>query len=291
MRTTSAVFGATLAPLAFVTLVDGGVALPYALLGGALVLFDNALHTHSRLILLDAPLLAGVALCVWLVVKVRVSRTRPPSFSVRWWACMAATGLAMALAVGTKLNGVFIALFVGYYAARDVVVVVAESVLDIETEDWVPVGRHFGARFLCLVGLPVAAYVALFAMHFAMFNGPGPGDLFMSAGYRNHLLMRSVEWGPSHAAFGSVVHLRVADADADADANTPAYLHMRDVELPSGIRSAAVALLSVRSRANAWSIETPLLSTGPRDSGGRLLRAGDEFSLRHVVTGAYLSCG
>jgi len=41
--------------------------------------------------------------------------------------------------------------------------------------------RHFLARALCLIVIPIAFYMAMFAIHFVCLVNPGEGDGFMSS--------------------------------------------------------------------------------------------------------------
>jgi len=41
--------------------------------------------------------------------------------------------------------------------------------------------RHFLARVLCLIVIPIAFYMAMFAIHFVCLVNPGDGDGFMSS--------------------------------------------------------------------------------------------------------------
>ena len=41
--------------------------------------------------------------------------------------------------------------------------------------------KHFLARALCLIIIPVAFYMAMFAIHFLCLVNPGDGDGFMSS--------------------------------------------------------------------------------------------------------------
>lgn len=47
--------------------------------------------------------------------------------------------------------------------------------------------RHFGARVLCLIVLPVAVYMLMFAIHFHSLPNSGEGDGFMSPEFQQTL--------------------------------------------------------------------------------------------------------
>uniref|UniRef100_A0ACB8G6L5 Uncharacterized protein n=1 Tax=Sphaerodactylus townsendi TaxID=933632 RepID=A0ACB8G6L5_9SAUR len=52
----------------------------------------------------------------------------------------------------------------------------------------VVLAKHFLARVLCLILLPLALYTAQFAVHFAVLNRSGPGDGFFSSGFQSRLI-------------------------------------------------------------------------------------------------------
>ena len=41
--------------------------------------------------------------------------------------------------------------------------------------------KHFLARILCLIVIPIGFYMAMFAIHFVCLVNPGDGDGFMSS--------------------------------------------------------------------------------------------------------------
>ena len=48
--------------------------------------------------------------------------------------------------------------------------------------------RHFSARALCLIVLPMMIYLSFFYIHFAVLIKSGPGDAFMSSSFQTELL-------------------------------------------------------------------------------------------------------
>ncbi len=48
--------------------------------------------------------------------------------------------------------------------------------------------RHFFARALCLIVVPVLFYMAMFEIHFLILNRSGDGDGFMSSEFQHTLI-------------------------------------------------------------------------------------------------------
>ena len=54
--------------------------------------------------------------------------------------------------------------------------------------------RHFIARALCLIGLPIMFYMAMFEIHFAILRNPGDGDAFMSSEFQRIPDGKGMHW-------------------------------------------------------------------------------------------------
>lgn len=68
--------------------------------------------------------------------------------------------------------------------------------------------RHWAARVLCLIVLPVTIYIACFKMHFIILNRSGPGDAQMSSLFQAHLAGNDFANNPLEPVFGSKVTLK-----------------------------------------------------------------------------------
>ena len=47
--------------------------------------------------------------------------------------------------------------------------------------------RHFVARALCLIAIPILFYMSMFQIHFMILGGSGDGDGFMSSEFQHTL--------------------------------------------------------------------------------------------------------
>lgn len=192
MRGYIAVIGALPVPLVHEILRETGARGTTAVLCALLVMLDNAHVAQTRLILLDAPLIVFMLLSLYCYIRFYGERYR--DFSAAWWGWLAATGVSLALTVSCKLIGVFAFLTIGGAVVWDL-----WNVLDIRRG--VPlrkVAKHFCARALLLIVLPIGVYLAWFWVHFALLTHSGPGDEFMSAEFQqtligNELLEHSIE--------------------------------------------------------------------------------------------------
>jgi len=132
MRLLPAIMGILVVPIIFLTLRSSGCTQTTALLGAALITFENGLITQSRLILLDSPLVICTAFTAWAWTTFQSkyhsagpfsgSPAQDPAgtpalkddvFSADWWMWLALTGLGLGATVSMKWVGLFTIAWVG----------------------------------------------------------------------------------------------------------------------------------------------------------------------------------
>lgn len=132
MRLLPAIMGILVVPIIFLTLRSSGCTQTTALLGAALITFENGLITQSRLILLDSPLVICTAFTAWTWTTFEAkyhnagpfdgSPARDPSgtpalkddvFSPDWWIWLGLTGFGLGATVSMKWVGLFTIAWVG----------------------------------------------------------------------------------------------------------------------------------------------------------------------------------
>jgi dolichyl-phosphate-mannose--protein O-mannosyl transferase len=148
-----------LIPTLFLLLLRGlGASPPIALLGGLLLVFDNALVVESRMVVFDSLLVAstlGTLVCF-------LGAQRSPSRRLGW---LAAAGALGGLAVGIKLTGLATAALIGLCLLPGLGVVTAT------TRE-----RLRQAGIMATAGAIV--YVAGWVAQWLMLTEAGPGDAF-----------------------------------------------------------------------------------------------------------------
>ncbi|NXS97510.1 POMT2 transferase, partial [Jacana jacana] len=156
-------------------------SLPAALLTAFILIFDTGCITLSQYILLDPILMFFLMGAVLSMVKCNSCADRP--FSASWWFWLSLTGVNLAGAMGVKFVGLFVVLLVGLNTVYDLWDLLGDLSLSL-----VMFGKHLLARVLCLILLPLALYVATFAVHFTVLNKSGPGDGFFSSAFQSQLI-------------------------------------------------------------------------------------------------------
>jgi dolichyl-phosphate-mannose-protein mannosyltransferase len=127
MRLLPAILGILVVPIIYKTLRSSHCTQTSSLLGAGLIIFDNALITQSRLILLDSPLVICTAFTVWTwtTFESRYHSNAVPGtpgrdselpsgwFSGDWWIWLILTGLGLGATVSMKWVGLFTIAWVG----------------------------------------------------------------------------------------------------------------------------------------------------------------------------------
>jgi dolichyl-phosphate-mannose-protein mannosyltransferase len=181
MRMVPAILGIATVPLAYLTLRGLDCRATTALLGSLLVIFDNALITQSRHILLDSPLVFFTALTVFLWTGFCNEDKHEP-FTDRWWAWLTLTGLSLGAVVSSKWVGLFTIATVGFGTIRQMWTLLGD--LRVPPRLWI---KHICARALCLILVPIVFYMVMFEIHFLILENSGEGDGFMSAEFQHTL--------------------------------------------------------------------------------------------------------
>lgn len=195
MRMLPATLGLLLIPIAYLTLRALQTRPSTALLGALFIMFENGLITQSRLILLDSPLIFFTALTMFFWVgfsnenelaRDRGGRVGP--FSRRWWIWLTLTGLALGAVVSCKWVGLFTIATLGVLTIVQLWALLGDLRVPMPL-----LARHFAARAVCLIVIPVLFYMSMFAIHFAILNNSGEGDGFMSSEFQHTLAGHGME--------------------------------------------------------------------------------------------------
>ncbi|KIM22442.1 glycosyltransferase family 39 protein, partial [Serendipita vermifera MAFF 305830] len=248
MRFLPAILGVALVPITHLTLRELGCGASTALLGSVLVLFENGLVTQSRHILLDSPLLffTGLSTLFWVmfcnedrkpVTKIPDAHTTRAShtitsgpFSRIWWIYLTLTGLALGAVVSCKWVGLFTIATVGCSTIKQLWTLLGDT--RVSPALWI---RHFFARAVCLILVPLMFYMSMFKIHFAILRNSGDGDAFMSSEFQHTLDGKEMRDTYADVAFNSVVTIRHVNTQGG-------YLHSHTHNYPGGSKQQQITL-------------------------------------------------
>ncbi|XP_032403391.1 protein O-mannosyl-transferase 2 isoform X2 [Xiphophorus hellerii] len=243
-----------------------------ALITAALLIFDTGCITISQYILLDPILMFFIMAAMLSMVKFNQQSSRP--FTAPWWLWLVLCGAALAGALGVKFVGLFVILLVGLNTAGELWRILGDLSLSL-----MDVAKHFLARVVGLILLPLFLYVAVFAVHFALLNKSGPGDGFFSSTFQSRLIgnnLYNVSM-PEYLAYGSTItvkNLRIAGG----------YLHSHWHLYPEGVgaKQQQVTAYLHKDYNNMWLVQKPDNDT--QSEIPDLVRHGDIIRLEHKET-------
>ncbi|KAJ5335334.1 hypothetical protein N7452_007737 [Penicillium brevicompactum] len=254
MRMLPAILGVLTVPLMFLTLRVTGCRSSTAALGAGLVIFDNALVTQSRLILLDSPLIFFTALTALAFSCFTNQQELGPAYAFRgpWWFWLVFTGLSLGATLSVKWVGLFTMAWVGSLTALQLWVLLGDS-KTVTPRLWL---KHFFSRVFCLIVIPVGFYLAMFGIHFMCLVNPGEGDGFMSSEFQATLNSKSMQDVPADVSFGSRVSLRHLNTQGG-------YLHSHPHMYPTGSKQQQITLYPHKDENNLFLLENTTQPLGP----------------------------
>lgn len=143
--------------------------------------------------------------------------------------------------------------------------------------------KHFGARALCLIAVPVAIYVGSFYAHFSILRNSGPGDANMSSLFQASLKGSDLSSSPVDVAYGSVLTLK-------NNAFGGGLLHSHVQTYPGGSKQQQVTCYHHKDMNNDWRIVKQFTGKQPDYDKEPIefVKDGDVIRLQHVHTGRNL---
>lgn len=167
LRLTSAVFGSAVSPLTYLIGRELGLSSSSCLFAAIVQAVEHMAIIESRLILLDAQLMAWMALCLLLALRMWGQPVH------KRWRLVIATALAGAAALSVKWTA-------------------------LTTPALIAIVSLIGTPFACerlawdevavAAGVAITFYTSLFWLHFKMLPNSGRGDMFMRKTFQATLL-------------------------------------------------------------------------------------------------------
>ncbi|KAH9927864.1 mannosyltransferase 1 [Amylocystis lapponica] len=241
MRMVPAILGVATVPISYLTLRGLDCRATTALLASLFITFENGMITQSRHILLDSPLIFFTALTVFLWTGFCNEDKHEP-FTETWWAWLVLSGLSLGAVVSCKWVGLFTIATIGFSTIRQLWLLLGD--LRVSPRLFI---KHFLARALCLIAIPVVFYMFMFWIHFLILQNPGDGDGFMSSEFQHTLNGRGMADTFADVAIGSEVSIRHVNTQGG-------YLHSHPHNYPAGSNQQQITLYPHRDDNNVWRI-------------------------------------
>lgn len=249
MRMLPALLGVALVPLSYLTLRALSLRGTTAIVGSLFILFDNALATQSRLILLDSFLVFFTAATSYCWVEF-CNEERKRAFGTAWWAWLLSTGAFLGCVVSTKWVGLFTIATIGVSTIAQLWSHLGDVRMPMST-----LWRHFLARAFALIVIPFTVYLLSFAVHLGVLNRSGDGDGFMSSAFQHTLAGHGMPDTYADVALGSVVTIRHLNTQGG-------LLHSHSHNYPAGSKQQQITLYPHSDENNEWYI---IQAPGPDD--------------------------
>jgi dolichyl-phosphate-mannose-protein mannosyltransferase len=142
--------------------------------------------------------------------------------------------------------------------------------------------KHFMARALCLIVIPVAFYMAMFQIHFLCLRNPGDGDGFMSSEFQSTLNSKGMQNVAADVLMGSRVSIRHVNTQGG-------YLHSHPLMYPTGSKQQQITLYPHKDDNNVWLLEN---QTQPLDINGEPINGTNAWynlpDIPYIKNGAVL---
>ncbi|EPZ35059.1 MIR motif domain-containing protein [Rozella allomycis CSF55] len=243
--------------------------IPAALFVGILALADCAWTTISRFILLDGMLIFFTVLTVYSHLTFVNSRDVP--FSLDWWLAIVLTGVSIGFVSSVKWVGLFTMALVGLYTIEDLWDMLGDLRMPKMT-----FLKHFFARVVCLILLPIGIYMFFFQAHFMILNSTGSGDSHMSSLFQANLRGSKLLNNPLDVAYGSLVTIK-------NQGHGGGLLHSHIQTFPSGSKQQQVTLYHHKDDNNNWIIKKEH-GVEIDDEKIQFIQNGDKLRLFHSAT-------
>ncbi|KAI8055032.1 mannosyltransferase PMTI [Syncephalis plumigaleata] len=290
-RSFTAICGALVIPIAYGIMRESGYSLLSTTMVAIMLAFDNALITQSRLILLDSMLMLFMIMAIYSYIRFYKLRYQP--FTRVWWFWMVSTGISLGLTTSVKMVGLFVVALVGICVVWDL-----WNKLDyrqgLTMRQWT---RHFFARVIGLIYVPLFVYLISFYIHFMVLNKSGPGDEFMSKGFQRTLIGSKILRHSYSIRDGDVIRLQ--------NNENPGFLHSHFHNYPLRYDDGRISTQGQQVNTyqfpdsnNEWRVQlachTPAevdmlrapsnKSLAPGRYLSRPIRHGDVIQLHHIAT-------
>ncbi|XP_011270320.1 dolichyl-phosphate-mannose-protein mannosyltransferase, variant [Capsaspora owczarzaki ATCC 30864] len=293
LRAFCAVLGALIAPASFVTLSAFGYSVVTSTLAGLLVVLDVGLLTQSRYILLDSMLLF-FTIAAFASLAQFISKRESP-FTSGWIFWLASTGVFLGFAVGIKYVGIFVIAAVGLYTIYDLWTLLGDlsvPILGAGSDDRPTFIEHFAIRAVFLIIVPIAIFLAGFAIHFAVLTQSGPGDAFMSlafqAGLQGSSIQNLTRTHPKTIYYGAYVTIK----SQAHNCYIHSHLHRYPLHYPTGRVSSAqqqVTCYAHKDANNWWIILREQDTDASQYKELMPVRHGDRIKLVHATSNTTLN--
>merc|ERR1711953_578094 len=157
MRGGCTLLGCAIVPFCFLTVWNFTHSITASFLTGWFLIFDIGILILNRYILLDPILLFFISGSIFSMSQFRTI-TEP--FTTSWWTWLTVTGAMLAGAISVKFVGLFVVLYVGIFTIGQLWYILGDV-----SKPFLFTLKHFIARAVCLIAVPIVLYFLIFYIH------------------------------------------------------------------------------------------------------------------------------
>ncbi|KRT84609.1 hypothetical protein AMK59_2027 [Oryctes borbonicus] len=285
MRLVPAFFGSLIIPTTYHLMLELGLNQWTSLLAGLLLLFDNAILTQSRFILMESMLLFFMLFGLLCILKFRKYKEKP--YSLLWWLWLIIGASSLTCALCIK--------YVGFYSCCLGLAILARDYwkqLSLPRLSDMSLFIRFLAQSLVLILIPFAVYLSIFYLHLTLLYKAGPHDSIMTSAFQASLQggLASITKGqPLLVAHGSQITLRHTHGRT---CWLHSHTHVYPVRYPDKRGSShqqQVTCYSFKDVNNWWIVKRPEKSDLVVEQPVDAIKHGDVVQLVHGITSRALN--
>ncbi|KAK4514369.1 uncharacterized protein ATC70_001962 [Mucor velutinosus] len=243
LRRFSALLGASLVPLTYITMRTMGHSRAAATLASALLIFENGFVTQSRYATPEVYVLffGALATCSWaLMNKLTQESHGKLTAQAGFWQIM--SGISVGCAISAKWTGVLMIPALWVSILNDSWNKLCEKHNSIKS-----IVKNIVTHVLSTMLLPLCVYLAIFQIHFNLIPNAGDHDLLVSPHLKYSLQGNSLEPSQPNIAYGSQIVIR-------HDGTVGGYLHSHRKRFTGGSTQQEVTLYPHIDINNIWTV-------------------------------------
>ncbi|KAI8331810.1 Dolichyl-phosphate-mannose-protein mannosyltransferase-domain-containing protein [Choanephora cucurbitarum] len=241
VRRFSALLGALLIPLCYLTLRNMNHSRSSATMAAALLVFENGIVTQSRYATPEIYVLFFSALttCLWTYMH---TFSQESQNMLHMSALQTATGISMGCAISSKWTGILVFPMIW----SSIVIDTWYKMCDKKNRIKPILIQIFG--YLFTVGLvPLAVYLSIFCLHLQLIPNKGDHDLSLSTKLRYSLEGNNYDTSQPDIAYGSQIVIK-------HEATAGGYLHSHKKRFSGGSTQQEVTLYPHIDLNNIWTV-------------------------------------
>ncbi|XP_011176830.2 protein O-mannosyltransferase 1 [Zeugodacus cucurbitae] len=278
LRFLPALCGSALAPIVYKLLMSARLSRWSALLGGVLIILDNALLTQSRFILMESMLLFFEACGLYYMLRFQDCRFG----SSLWLLFGLASASCFSFATSVKYAGVLTYILTAYLSCR----YLWDKLYDATLSNLHIILETIG-RIVLFTIVPILLYVSIFYIHLQTLYRAGPHDSIMTSAFQASLdggLASITKGQPLKVVHGSQITLRHTHGRT---CWLHSHAHVYPVRYPDKRGSShqqQVTCYSFKDVNNWWIIKRPNREDLVVGNELDVIRHGDIIQLVHGIT-------